>query len=296
LELSTNDWKVLRRSSDPSTYQAYLSQPEKIDFHTARGLTIHAFYYPPHNIDCDSSGDPKPPLLVKVHGGPTSATTAAFDLQIQFFTSRGFGVLDVNYGGSTGYGRAYRQRLNGAWGVVDVADCENGAKLICDRDQADRKRILIRGGSAGGFTTLASLAFRKLYRAGACYFGISDLRTWARDTHKFESRYLDKIIGPYPVRRERYLKRSPARFSERIAVPLIIFQGLDDNVVPPSQSRIVVNAMRKKHLPVRYMKFKGEGHGFHMAEHIRTALEAELSLYAESLGIKLGDGVETPSV
>src|SRR5208337_673957 len=227
----------------------------------------------------------KPPLLVKVHGGPTGATAASFDLQIQFFTSRGFAVLDVNYGGSSNYGRKYRQRLNGNWGVIDVEDCANGAKFICTSDRADRKRILIRGGSAGGFTTLASLAFRRSYRAGACYYGISDLEAWAKNTHKFESRYLDKMIGKYPAKRQLYSKRYPARFARNISAPLIIFQGLDDKVVPPSQSELMVNVMRKKKLPVKYETFEGEGHGFHMEEHISRALELELELYLEALKV-----------
>lgn len=290
LELSTRDWSILRRSSETPIDPSYLSLPKRIKFPTKRGLTAHAFYYAPKNKDYRPPKGEKPPLLVKVHGGPTHAAAASFDLQIQFFTSRGFAVLDVNYGGSTGYGRKYRERLNGMWGVIDVEDCTNGAKFICGRGRADRKKMLIRGGSAGGFTTLAALAFTKSYRAGACYYGISELEAWARDTHKFESRYLDKMIGAYPAQRELYLERSPAHFAERIASRLIIFQGLDDNVVPPTQSRIVVNAMREKKLPVRYVEFEGEGHGFHMAEHIRAALESEINLYSEALGLRLADG------
>jgi dipeptidyl aminopeptidase/acylaminoacyl peptidase len=289
LDLSRRDWNVLRRSSEASIHPSYFSFPQTIAFPTRRNLTSHAFYYPPKNKDYRSPKGEKPPLIVKVHGGPTSAASVSFDLQLQFFTSRGFAVLDVNYRGSAGYGRTYRERLNGMWGVIDVKDCANGAKYTCSRGRADQKRLLIRGGSAGGFTTLASLAFMKLYRAGACYYGISDLEKWARDTHKFESRYLDMMIGPYPFKRELYLKRSPARFAERISSPLIIFQGLDDRVVPPTQSRIVVNKMRRKRLPVRYLEFDGEGHGFHAAEHIEKALQSELCLYAETLGISLED-------
>ena len=198
LELSKRDWSVLRKSSEASILPAYLSFPQTIAFPTRRNLTSHAFYYPPKNKDYRSPKGEKPPLIVKVHGGPTSAASVSFDLQIQFFTSRGFAVLDVNYGGSTAYGRKYRKRLNGMWGAIDVEDCANAAKFICAHGRADRRKLLIRGGSAGGFTTLASLAFKKLYKAGACYYGISDLETWARDTHKFESRYLDSMIGPYP--------------------------------------------------------------------------------------------------
>jgi len=287
LDLSRRDWSVLRKSSEATILHDYLSFPQTIAFPSRRNLTAHAFYYPPKNKGYGSPKGEKPPLIVKVHGGPTSAATVSFDLQIQFFTSRGFAVLDVNYGGSTGYGRKYRERLNGTWGVTDVEDCTNGAKFICRRGKADRRKLLIRGGSAGGFTTLASLAFKKIYRAGACYYGISDLETWARDTHKFESQYLDKMVGPYPHKRELYLKRSPARFTERISSPLLILQGLDDKVVPPTQSRTVVNKMRKRRLPVRYLEFEREGHGFHTADHIEKALQSELCLYAETLGISL---------
>jgi dipeptidyl aminopeptidase/acylaminoacyl peptidase len=288
LKLSTRDWSVVRRSGEASI-DSYISSPEKIDFPTSHGLTSHAFYYAPKNKDYSGHKGEKPPLLVKVHGGPTDAAVISFDLQIQFFTSRGFAVLDVNYGGSTGYGRKYRERLNGMWGVIDVEDCTTGAEFICRHGGADRKRLLIRGGSAGGFTTLAALAFKKSYRAGACYYGISDLRAWARDTHKFESRYLDKMIGAYPAQRELYLERSPGRFAEKISAPLVIFQGLDDKVVPPTQSRIVVNAMRKKQLPIKYVEFEEEGHGFHMAEHVRKALEMEIQLYSEALSVRLVD-------
>ena len=286
LGLTTGEWKVLRKSSEAAVNSRYLSNPRHIKFPTARGLTAYGFYYPPHNEEYRGTRGEKPPLLVKVHGGPTGATAASFDLQIQFFTSRGFAVLDVNYGGSSNYGRKYRQRLNGKWGIIDVEDCANGAKFLCVHSRADRKRILIRGGSAGGFTTLASLAFRRSYRAGACYYGISDLEAWAKNTHKFESRYLDSMIGKYPAERQLYLERSPTRFARNISAPLIIFQGLDDKVVPPSQSELMVNVMRKKKLPVKYETFEGEGHGFHIEEHIRRALELELSLYLEALKIK----------
>jgi dipeptidyl aminopeptidase/acylaminoacyl peptidase len=289
LELSTRNWTTLRRSTEAAIDPSYLSVPENVEYPTAHGLTAHAFYYPPKNRDYGPPRSERPPLLVKAHGGPTHAAAPSFDLQIQFFTSRGFAVLDVNYGGSTGYGRKYRERLNGKWGVIDVEDCANGAKFICSRDKADKKRLLIRGGSAGGFTTLASLAFTKTYKAGACYYGISDLEAWAKGTHKFESRYLDKMIGAYPARRDLYLKRSPIRFARKISAPLIIFQGLDDKVVPPTQSRIIAKQMRKAKIPVRCVEFEGEGHGFHVTEHIRKALELEIKLYSDALGIKLAD-------
>jgi len=285
LDLATGKWVVLQVSTHAPLDASYFSIPREIEFATKRGRTAYGFYYSPKNADYRARRGEKPPLLVKVHGGPTHAALASFDLQIQFFTSRGFAVLDVNYGGSTGYGRKYRERLNGMWGLVDVEDSAAGAKFLCTRGKADRRRLLIRGGSAGGFTTLASLAFTKLYRAGACYYGISDLEAWGRDTHKFESRYLDKMIGPYPAERELYVKRSPAHSVDNIISPLIIFQGLDDKVVPPSQSELIVKPMQKKKRSVKYVTFEGEGHGFNSGEHIRKALELELELYSKTLGI-----------
>ena len=285
LNLATGKWDVLQKSTYASLHVSYLSIPREVQFATKPDRSAYGFYYPPTNPVYRSRPGEKPPLLVKVHGGPTHAAAASFDLQIQFFTSRGFAVLDVNYGGSTGYGKKYRERLNGMWGSVDVEDSANGAKFLCARGKADRKRLLIRGGSAGGFTTLASLAFTKLYRAGACYYGISDLEAWARDTHKFESRYLDKMIGPYPAQRKLYVKRSPSHSVDKITSPLILFQGLDDKVVPPSQSELIVKLMQKKKRPVNYVTFEGEGHGFNAGEHIKDALELELELYCKTLGL-----------
>jgi len=282
LDMATREWEVLRESNDARLNEAYFSIPREIEFPTRHRRKAYAFYYPPRNPDFRGRKGEKPPLVVKAHGGPTHAAAPTFDLQIQFFTSRGFAVLDVNYGGSTGYGREYRGRLNGTWGMIDVEDCANGAKHLCSRNLADRKKLFIRGGSAGGYTTLASLAFIKLYRAGACYYGISDLEAWAKDTHKFESRYLDMMIGPYPAQRKLYLKRSPARSARKISAPLILFQGLDDKVVPPSQSELIVKRIRKKFL-AHYITFDGEGHGFHVAEHIRAALESEFAVYIKAL-------------
>jgi dipeptidyl aminopeptidase/acylaminoacyl peptidase len=280
IDLGDGGVTVLRRSSDLPIDPGYVSLPRAIEFPTEGGLNAHAFFYPPTNRDYAAPEGERPPLLVISHGGPTSATDTVFDPSIQYWTSRGIAVLDVNYGGSTGYGRAYRQRLNGQWGVVDVDDCLNGARYLVERGEVDRDRLAIRGGSAGGYTTLAALAFRDLFRAGASYYGVSDLEALATDTHKFESRYLDSLIGPYPERRDLYLERSPLHHADRLNCPVIFFQGLEDKVVPPNQAEPMVEALRRKGVPVEYLPFEGEQHGFRKAENIQRALEAELAFYA----------------
>jgi dipeptidyl aminopeptidase/acylaminoacyl peptidase len=234
----------------------------------------------------------RPPLLVKCHGGPTSATSSAFSLSIQYWTSRGIGVLDVNYGGSTGYGRAYRQRLDGRWGVVDVDDCVNGALYLVKRGDVDGDQLAITGGSAGGYTVLCALTFRSAFRTGASHFGVSDLEALTQETHKFESRYLDRLVGPYPEQRDLYRERSPIHFTERLSCPIIFFQGLEDRVVPPDQAERMVAALREKGLPVAYVAFEGEQHGFRRAENMKRALEGELYFYSRIFGFPLADPVE----
>jgi dipeptidyl aminopeptidase/acylaminoacyl peptidase len=291
LDLATRQVEVLRRSSDTAIDAGYLSVPQAIEFPTADGLTAHAFYYPPQNRDFTTPAGDLPPLIVRSHGGPTGATSASLRLEYQYWTSRGFALLDVNYGGSTGYGRAYRQRLAGRWGVVDVDDCAHGARYLVERGLADPKRLAIRGGSAGGYTTLCALTFRNDFRAGASYYGVSDLEALAQDTHKFESRYLDGLIGPYPQRRDLYRARSPIHFSERLSCPVILFQGLEDKVVPPSQAEVMVEALRQKGLPVAYIPFAGEQHGFRRAENIKRSLDAELYFYGRIFGFELAEPV-----
>lgn len=283
---------VLRRSGEAGAAPAYLSTPRAVSFPTAGGETAHAFFYPPANGDFRAPDGERPPLLVKSHGGPTSATSATFNLGVQYWTSRGIAVLDVNYGGSTGYGRAYRRRLNGRWGIVDVEDCTQGALALAARGQVDPRRLLISGGSAGGYTTLCALTFRDAFRAGGSYYGVSDLETLATDTHKFESRYLDRLIGPYPARRDRYLERSPIHHVDRLARPVVFFQGLEDAIVPPAQAETMVAALRARGLPVAYLPFPGEQHGFRQAEHIARALDAELSFYGRICDFPLGGDVE----
>jgi dipeptidyl aminopeptidase/acylaminoacyl peptidase len=292
LDLATRELEVVCRSSEIDIDPGYFSIPQAIEFPTDDNLTAHAFFCPPRNRDYTPPADNLPPLLVISHGGPTSATSTALDLEIQYWTSRGIAVLDVNYGGSSGYGRAYRQRLNGQWGVVDVNDCVNGALYLAEQGYVDGNRLAIRGGSAGGYTTLSALTFRDVFKAGASYYGISDLEAMTRDTHKFESRYLDSLIGPYPEKQDRYRERSPIHFTDRLSCPLILFQGLEDKVVPPNQAEMMVEALRVKGLPVAYVPFEGEQHGFRRSENIRRSLEAELYFYGQVFGFAPADAVE----
>ena len=292
LDLTTGNFEELRRSNNLTIDAGYISVPRAIEFPTSRGLTAHGFFYPPQNRDYRATDGELPPLLVKSHGGPTSATTMAQSLGIQYWTSRGIAVLDVNYGGSTGYGRAYRERLKGTWGVVDVDDCANGARFLAERGEVDGNRLMITGGSAGGYTTLCALTFRDDFKAGASHYGVSDAEALARDTHKFESRYLDGLFGPYPERRDIYYERSPVNFAERLSCPTIFFQGLEDKVVPPNQAEMMVEALRKKGVPVAYVAFEGEQHGFRQAKNIQRALDGELYFYSRVFGFELAEPVE----
>jgi dipeptidyl aminopeptidase/acylaminoacyl peptidase len=274
---------VLRRAAPAVLTDETISLGEPLDFAT-RGGFGHAFWYPPKNRDYEGLPGELPPLVVLSHGGPTGMTTNSFSLGIQFWTSRGFGVVDVNYDGSTGYGRAYRERLYGKWGVVDVEDCAAAAKSLVERGLVDGNRLIIRGGSAGGFTSLAALTSLNLFRAGASYYGVGDLMLLARDTHKFESRYLDKLIGPLPEAEALYRERSPINHVDRLSCPVIFFQGEDDKTVPPNQAETIVEAMKARGLPVAYYAFAGEGHGFRKAETLRRALELELDFYGRVFG------------
>jgi len=289
LDLQTRQFEILRRSRDIAIDAGYFSAARAVEFPTADGLTAHANFYPPKNRDFAAPPDERPPLIVMSHGGPTSSSSSSLKYSIQYWTSRGIAVLDVNYGGSSGYGRAYRQRLNGQWGIVDVDDCVNGARYLAERGEVDGERLAIRGGSAGGYTTLCALTFRDVFKAGASHYGISDLEALARDTHKFESRYLDRLIGPYPERRDLYVQRSPIHFTERLNCAMILFQGLEDKVVPPNQAEKMVEAVRAKKLPVAYLAFDGEQHGFRKAENIRRVLEAELYFYSRIFGFDLAE-------
>ena len=296
LDLETLTIEVLRRSGEQLPNPGLISAPQAIEYPTERGLAAHVLFYPPRN--CDYAGPPgeRPPLLVMCHGGPTDAVSPSLSLGTQFWTSRGFAVAQVNYGGSTGYGRAYRERLNGQWGVVDVEDCVNAARYLVAQDLVDGDRIAIHGGSAGGLTALRALTLCNLFRAGAIYYGVSDLEMLAHDTPKFESRYHLRLVGPYPERRDLYRARSPVYSAEQITAALIFFQGLEDPVVLPRQSESMYGAARAKGLPVAYVTFAGEGHGFRRAETIRRALEAELCFYSRIFGFELAEPVEPVTI
>lgn len=276
--------RTLRQPAEP-VHPGYVSRPEAIDFPTTGGGVAHAFFYAPANKDVLGPREERPPLIVTSHGGPTSAARAVYDIAVQFWTSRGFAVVDVNYRGSTGFGRAYRDALRGAWGVADADDCVAAARHLVATGRVDGDRLAIRGGSAGGYTTLRVLTTTTDFAVAACYYGVADAEALARDTHKFEARYLDSLIGPYPQRREIYVERSPVHVAGRITAPLIVFQGLDDAVVPPSQSEAIVDAVRDAGVPVAYLPFAGEGHGFRQASTIIRCAEAELWFYGRILGL-----------
>ena len=285
--------EVLRRASSLTFEPGDVSVAEPIAFPTADGVTAHAFYYAPRNSRHQAADGERPPLITIGHGGPTTAATGTFDPRIQYWTTRGFAVVDVNYRGSSGFGRVYRQRLDGQWGIADVADLVGAARYLVTAGKADPQRLIVRGGSAGGYTTLAALTFHAgVFNAGASYYGISDIEVLARDTHKFESRYLDGLVGPYPQALDVYRSRSPIHFVDRLACPLILFQGLEDKVVPPNQSAMMMEAARANGLPVAYLTFAGEQHGFRKAETIVRSLEAELFFYGTVFGFEPSDRIE----
>ncbi len=289
--LSDGTVTPLRSSIELDLDAEYVSVPQAIEFPTDDGLTAHAFYYPPHHPDYRPPAGELPPLLVLSHGGPTGATAPELEPGIQYWTTRGLAVVDVNYGGSTGYGREYRNRLRGRWGIVDVNDCVNAARYLAEQGKADVERLAIRGGSAGGYCTLAALTFHDTFAAGASYFGVADLEALARDTHKFESRYLDGLVGPYPEAADVYRERSPLFHSDRIACPVILFQGLEDRVVPPNQAEGIVAALDAKGIPHAYLTFPEEDHGFRRAESIRRSREAELYFYGRVFGFEPADAL-----
>ncbi|MGD2104430.1 MAG: S9 family peptidase [Anaerolineae bacterium] len=292
IDLQTGQAEVLRRSTEILVDEGYLSRPKSIEFPTEHGRVAHGLYYSPRNPRHVGPAAALPPLLVISHGGPTSATTSTLDPHIQYWTSRGIAVLDVNYRGSTGHGRDYRQLLQGDWGIADVEDCVNGARYLVRQQVVDEERLLISGGSAGGYTTLRALTTSDDFAAGASYYGVSDLEALTKETHKFESHYLDRLIGPYPEREDLYRERSPVYQADRITCPVIFLQGTEDKVVPPRQAEMMVDVLRKNGLPVAYLLFEGEQHGFRRAESIERALVAELSFYAQVLGFGLGEQLE----
>jgi dipeptidyl aminopeptidase/acylaminoacyl peptidase len=283
LHLDSGNTEVLKKTTsvaDDAELAKHFSTAEAVEFPTGQDRTAFGLYYPACSPNYEGPAGEHPPLVVKCHGGPTSDASSTLDLRIQYWTSRGIAVLDVNYGGSTGFGRAYRERLDANWGIVDVEDCVNGARYLAEKGLVDTNRSVITGGSAGGYTALAALTFHDYFRGGASHYGVSDLAFLARDTHKFESRYLDSLIGPYPETEELYRDRSPITFAERLSAPVIFFQGDEDMVVPVNQTELMVEALRKKGTPVGYLLFSGEQHGFRKAENIKRALDAELYFYA----------------
>jgi dipeptidyl aminopeptidase/acylaminoacyl peptidase len=296
IDLSSRETEILHRSREITVSKEYVSTPDTIRFPTENGQTAFAFFYPPKNPEYKAPQGEKPPLLVVSHGGPTSSSPSTLRYEIQYWTSRGIAVVDVNYGGSTGYGRDYRKRLNDNWGIVDVQDCVNATRYLASRREADGGRLGIRGGSAGGYTTLCALAFTNTFKAGASYFGVSDLELLAKDTHKFESRYLDKLVGPYPERRDIYRARSPIDHVDGMSSALILFQGLEDKVVSPDQSEKIFQSVKAKGLPVAYIAYEWEQHGFRRAENIKRSYEAELYFYSKIFQFNLADQMEPVTI
>ncbi len=292
VDLETTAQEVVRMSNPAHIDTAYFSVPKPIEFPTERGLTAHASFYTPRNHDYDAPDGEKPPLVVRCHGGPTGFGGPTYAFEYQYWTSRGFAIVDVDYGGSTGYGRAYRKRLNGNWGVVDVEDCINAARHLVKQGLVDPNRVSITGGSAGGFTVLLSLTKRHFYGAGASLYGIDDLEPFVKETHKFESRYCDRLIGPYPERADLYRERSAINYVDNMTSPVILFQGKEDKIVPANQAETFVEACRKRLMPYAYVLYEGEQHGFRRDKNIRTTFEGELSFLCQVYGFEPADEIE----
>jgi dipeptidyl aminopeptidase/acylaminoacyl peptidase len=282
--LQAGKTKVIAHNVHPKLADEFISKPEFLTYPSSKGRVAHAFYYAPKNADYQAPPNTYPPLLVTTHGGPTAATAAVFDLKVQYWTSRGFAVLDVDYAGSTGYGRPYRDALKGTWGIADVEDAEAGARYLIEHKKADPERIAIRGGSAGGYTTLAALTFGSTFTVGASYYGVSDLVALAEETHKFEARYLDSLIGPYPASKKVYQERSPLFCVDRLRCPVIFFQGSEDKIVPLNQAKMLYDALKKRDIPTELIVYEGEQHGFRKSENIRDSLEKELAFYLHVWG------------
>jgi dipeptidyl aminopeptidase/acylaminoacyl peptidase len=284
-DVATGEETVLQRTLDIDLDLGAISTPRAIEFPTRDGQTAHAFFYPPTSADSQGSDGERPPLRVICHGGPTAHSGPAFDIDMQFFTTRGIGVVDVNYRGSTGYGREYRRLLNGRWGESDWLDCVSAAEYLAGQGDADPARTWVEGGSAGGYVVFCALVFEPTsFAAGVSYFGVADVEALALDTHKFESRYLDSMIGPYPERADLYRERSPVHFADRLERPLLLLQGLDDKVVLPAQAEMMVEVLERKGVPYEYIPFEGEGHGFRKQENIVRSVEAEIAFIGRTFG------------
>jgi dipeptidyl aminopeptidase/acylaminoacyl peptidase len=291
IDVARKTHEVLRHASTLDLAPGDIARPEPIAFATAGGRTAYGLFYAPVNASIEAPPNERPPLIVQAHGGPTSAASGAFSLAIQYWTSRGFAVVDVDYGGSTGYGRAYRERLKGQWGVVDVEDVIAAARHLADTGRVDPKRIVIHGSSAGGFTVLAALAQSDVFAAGGDFYGVADLGVLAREAHKFESRYMDGLIGAWPAAKAVYDARSPMNHLDRFTAPLLILQGADDPIVPPNQARMIRDALTARAVPVAYLEFEGESHGWRKAETIVRAKEVELYFYGKVLGFEPADAI-----
>lgn len=290
--LESGQWTDVRHASSESLPPEWISMPQQVSWTSTVATSpgeVHGLYYPPTNPSFTAPDGSLPPLIVESHGGPTAAASSAFSLSTQYWTSRGFAVLDVDYRGSSGYGRAYRDALQGNWGLLDVADCAAGALAMAAAGLADPSRLIVRGGSAGGYTTLQSLVSTSVFTAGVSYYGIGDLEMLARDTHKFESRYMEGLVGPYPAAAQIYRDRSPIHHLDELSAPMLLLQGADDMVVPPNQADEMAAAVRAKGLPVALIVFEGEGHGFRRADTITAATEAELSFYGRVFGFTPAD-------
>lgn len=281
IEIDLSGKMRLRQSSPLAFEEKYISETKHIAY-PSNGRMAYGYYYAPQNGDIKAPAGEKPPLVVTIHGGPTAQASPSLKWETQFWTSRGFAVLDVNYGGSTGYGRPYRLSLDHNWGIIDVEDCENGALYLASQNLVDKNKLVIRGGSAGGYTTLAALAFRKTFKAGADYYGVADLTLLANDTHKFEAKYLDSLIGKYPEEKELWISRSPLFSADKITAPLIIFQGADDKIVPKNQAEMIYEALKSRGVPVEMHIYPGEEHGFRRAENIIHSLNREVAFYLEA--------------
>uniref|UniRef100_A0A0G4F5U7 Peptidase S9 prolyl oligopeptidase catalytic domain-containing protein n=1 Tax=Chromera velia CCMP2878 TaxID=1169474 RepID=A0A0G4F5U7_9ALVE len=286
LHLPSGEFSILRKASEIFVDPEDVSEPEPVEFPSTDGRKAYAFYYPPKNAKFEGPASEAPPLLVRAHGGPTASASPALSLANQHWTSRGFALLDVNYAGSTGFGRKYRELLKGAWGIADVADVSKGAEFLASQGKADGKRVAIDGGSAGGFTCLAALCFTNTFSAGASLYGVSDLEALAAETHKFESRYLDSLVGEWPKDKKTFEERSPIKHVDLLSAPAVFFQGDEDKIVPPNQSEMMWEALRKKGVPTAYVLFAGEQHGFRKAENIQRALDGEYYFYSRVFGFE----------
>lgn len=292
LDLKTSQFQILKESFKAEIDPNYISKPEEVTYPSEKTDTGYAFYYPPKNPQFKGKENEKPPLIVRAHGGPNGRAYPILTLEVIYWTSRGFGFVDVNYSGSSGYGRAYLQRLYGKWGILDVADCMSAAQKLVDQGKADSKRLIIKGGSAGGYTTLCAVTYHHLFSAGASYFGISDLVLLEEAIHKFESHYSERLIGPFPQDKKIYMERSPINYVDQIKVPVLLLQGKEDKVVPPDQSILIFEALKKKKVPTALLLFDGEQHGFRMASSIKKALDGELYFYSKVLKFPLAEPVE----